>query len=151
MTNNKNSESKETQTRKQGLLILGLAIMALGLALANAAILALGAVFFIIGLAQRSEHDINESSTFPIANIDKDAFYDLYIAGTNLPFGQISGTQLIFLIDNLEEEFLEDQDYAISQLTLDYLHDQGADPDLIALLNRSLGDNEELTIVWKQR
>ena len=62
---------------------------------------------------------------------------------------QISGEQLQFLVDNLEEEFPEDHDYDINSLTLDYLQEEGADPDLINLLRQALGENEDMTIIWK--
>lgn len=54
------------------------------------------------------------------------------------PLGTISEDQLDFLIDNLEEEFEEDEEYFISQATLDYLKEQGADDELMALLERAV-------------
>ena len=82
--------------------------------------------------------------------IDKNETYTLYKNTTDVLLGEISGKQLQFLIDYLEEEFLEDRDYAITNLTLDYLSARGADPDLIALLRQALGDSEEITIIWKR-
>ena len=151
MTNHHSRESKENQTGNQALLIIGLVLIPSGIATANAAILAIGIVFFIIGLAQRNERGKSETAASPTANVDKDALYDLFNLDTNTQLGKISGAQLIFLIDNLEEEFLEDQDYAINRLTLDYLRDQGADTAVLELLNHALGSNEEVTIVWKRQ
>jgi hypothetical protein len=54
------------------------------------------------------------------------------------PLGTISEDQLDFLIENLEEEFEEDEEYFISQSTLDYLREQGADDELMALLERAV-------------
>ena len=82
--------------------------------------------------------------------IDKDATYTLYKNDTDTLLGEISAEQLQFLIDYLEEEFLEDRDYAITKLTLDYLAAGGADAALMALLRQGLGGAEEITIIWKR-
>jgi hypothetical protein len=52
--------------------------------------------------------------------------------------GTITKSQLDFLVDNLEEEFEDDEECFLSPDTLDYLRSQGADKDLISLLERSL-------------
>ena len=70
--------------------------------------------------------------------------------GTNKPLGQITAVQLQYLIDNLEEEWLEDQDYAITPLLLEYFEGLGADPQLITLLKDALGGRAEIEIVWSQ-
>ena len=67
---------------------------------------------------------------------------------TNRPLGQITEAQLQYLIDHLEEEGTEDQDYAVTPLLLEYFEGLGADPELIALLKDALGDREEIEIVW---
>ena len=82
--------------------------------------------------------------------INKDETYTLYKNDMDTFLGEISGKQLQFLIDYLEEEFLEDRDYAITKLTLDYLGAGGADPALMALLRQALGEAEEITIIWKR-
>lgn len=74
----------------------------------------------------------------------------LHEKDTNKPLGQISEEQLKFLIDNLEEEWLEDQDYAITPLLLEYFEGIGADPALISLLKDALGGREEIEIVWSE-
>jgi hypothetical protein len=68
--------------------------------------------------------------------------------GTNTPLGSISEEQLQYLIDQLEEEWLEDQDYAITSLLLDSFEASGADPALVSLLRDALGDRGEIEIVW---
>ena len=68
--------------------------------------------------------------------------------GTNRPLGQITEAQLQYLIDHLEEEGTEDQDYAVTPLLLEYFEGLGADPELISLLKDALGDREEIEIVW---
>ena len=69
---------------------------------------------------------------------------------TNKPLGQISEEQLQYLIDNLEEEWLEDQDYAITPLLLEYFEGQGADARLVSLLRDALAGREEIEIVWSK-
>jgi hypothetical protein len=71
-------------------------------------------------------------------------------AVTGKRIGSITGEQLQFLVDQLEEESLEDRDYAITRMTVDYLETQGGDPDLIALLRQALGGREEVMIRWSR-
>jgi processive 1,2-diacylglycerol beta-glucosyltransferase len=67
---------------------------------------------------------------------------------TNQPIGTVTEDQLQYLIDQLEEEWSEDQDYAVSNMLLDMFEGQGADPQLVSLLRTALGDREEMNIVW---
>ena len=69
---------------------------------------------------------------------------------TNKPVGQISEEQLQYLIDHLEEEWLEDQDYAITPLLLQHFEEQGADTALVSLLRDALGGREEMEVVWNK-
>jgi len=73
---------------------------------------------------------------------------NLYEKDTNKTLGQISEAQLQYLIDHLEEEGSEDQDYAVTPLLLEYFEGLGADPTLISLLKDALGGREEIEIVW---
>ncbi len=70
--------------------------------------------------------------------------------GTDKPLGQISEDQLQYLIDHLEEEWLEDQDYAITPLLLQVFEEQGADPALVSLLRDALRGRDEMEIVWSR-
>lgn len=70
--------------------------------------------------------------------------------GTDKALGQISEEQLQYLIDHLEEEWLEDQDYVITPLLLQVFDEQGADPQLVALLRDALGGRPEMEIVWSR-
>lgn len=70
--------------------------------------------------------------------------------GTDKPLGQISEEQLQYLIDHLEEEWLEDQDYAITPLLLQVFEEQGADPALVSLLRDALRGRDEMEIVWSR-
>jgi hypothetical protein len=59
------------------------------------------------------------------------------------PVATITKTQLDFLIDNLEEEFELDEECFLSPETIDYLKTQGADSNLISILERALGGNQD--------
>jgi len=75
---------------------------------------------------------------------------NLFEKDTNKPLGQISEAQLQYLIDHLEEEGSEDQDYAVTPLLLEYFEGLGADPTLLSLLRDALGGREEIEIVWSK-
>jgi hypothetical protein len=74
----------------------------------------------------------------------------LYDAATGAPLGTITEEQLKFLIDQLEEESAQDQDYYINQETLNMFEEAGADPGLLALLRRALGNRKEIDIRWSR-
>jgi hypothetical protein len=143
----------DKESPKQGIstsrvfYIIGTVLMVFGIVSANAAFLGIGVVFFVLGQAQRDQKTPSQSVSM---EIDKNAKYKLYIDDTHTLLDEISGEQLQFLVDNLEEEFLEDRDYAITRLTIDFLDAKGADPALSALLKQSLGEQEEITIIWKR-
>lgn len=63
--------------------------------------------------------------------------------------GDISDQQLKFLVEQLEEEHDEDQDYFIDRDTLELLSDNGADPELLALLEKAIGDDDSMDIAWE--
>ncbi len=69
---------------------------------------------------------------------------------TDKELGTITEKQLQFLVDQLEEEWPEDQDYAISSMLLDLFEGEDADPQLVSLLRTALGDKDEINIVWSR-
>lgn len=69
---------------------------------------------------------------------------------TGESLGSLTEKQLQFLIDQLEEEFPEDQDYWLNPSTVSLLEEAGADPELLALLKRALGDGEGVEIRWSR-
>ncbi len=73
---------------------------------------------------------------------------NVFDQSTGQQIGTLTEQQLQFLIDQLEEESEEDRDYAITRMTVDFLAEQGADPDLLVLLRRALSDKDEVTIRW---
>lgn len=74
----------------------------------------------------------------------------LHEKSTHKLLGTISEAQLQFLIDQLEEEWLEDHDYSITPLLLDAFEAEGADPELITVLRNALGGQAEIEIVWSR-
>jgi len=60
----------------------------------------------------------------------------------------ISGEQLRFLTDQLEEESAEDTDYYIDRPTLAMFAERGVDPTLLASLQKALGDRGGMEIEW---
>ncbi|MCC6454028.1 MAG: galactosyldiacylglycerol synthase [Caldilineaceae bacterium] len=67
---------------------------------------------------------------------------------TNTEIGEITQSQLDFLISQLEEESATDRDYYINQATLDYFTQQGADPALVSLLRDELAGRSDMDIRW---
>ncbi|MFC2031403.1 galactosyldiacylglycerol synthase [Chloroflexota bacterium] len=64
--------------------------------------------------------------------------------------GTISPGDLQYLVDQLEEETLEDQDYYIDLATIDWFEEQGGDAELTELLRGALGDREGMDIRWSK-
>lgn len=62
--------------------------------------------------------------------------------------GQISDEQLAFLVEQLEEEHDEDQDYYIDRDTLELLSDNGIDHELLGMLEKAMGDDDSMDIAW---
>jgi hypothetical protein len=63
--------------------------------------------------------------------------------------GDITDKQLAFLVEQLEEEHDEDEDYFVDRDTLELLSDNGADPELLALLEKAIGDDDSMDIAWE--
>jgi len=68
---------------------------------------------------------------------------------TGTEIGTISDVQLTFLAEQLEADHEDDTDYFIDRETLELLSDNGADPGLLAMLEKAIGDDEEMKIVWE--
>ena len=64
--------------------------------------------------------------------------------------GSISDEQLQFIVDELEEESDDDQDYWLNLTMIEIMQEKGADKSLIDLLINALGDQEELEIIWSK-
>jgi len=77
--------------------------------------------------------------------------YALYVKADHRFIGDISDDELKFLVDNLEEESLEDTDYDLSRLTLEYLLGNGLSPRLAQMLDTALGDQDDVEIVYEAK
>ncbi len=64
--------------------------------------------------------------------------------------GSITEEQLQFLTGELEEESSRDQDYYLTSATVDMLEEDGADPNLVALLRSALAGREGMDIRWSR-
>ncbi len=69
---------------------------------------------------------------------------------TNAVIGTLTLDQLQFLIDRLEEETPEDHDYWLNRTEIEILREQGADAELIAMLEQALGSADDMEVVWEQ-
>ena len=73
----------------------------------------------------------------------------LFRLDTGDTIGNITDVQLAFLVAQLEEEHDDDKDYFIDRDTLELLSDNGADPDLLGMLEKAIGEDEEMDIAWE--
>jgi hypothetical protein len=73
----------------------------------------------------------------------------LFRINTGADIGTITDVQLRFLVEQLEEEHDEDQDYFIDRDTLELLADNGIDEELLAKLEKALGDDDSMDIAWE--
>ena len=69
---------------------------------------------------------------------------------TGAALGTITEAQLQFLIDQLEEESSDDQDYYINETTVDLFEQRGADMALIRFLRNALKGRSEMEIRWSR-
>ena len=76
---------------------------------------------------------------------------DLYNVATNQLLGSITEADLQVLIDGLEEESSEDQDYYIDQATIDMLADGRPSDHLLGILRTAVGSGEGVEIRWERR
>ena len=76
---------------------------------------------------------------------------DLYNAATKQLLGSITEPDLQVLVDALEEESTQDQDYYIDAATIDFIADGKATDHLVHLLRGALGSAEGVDIRWNRR
>lgn len=68
---------------------------------------------------------------------------------TQQVIGTLTPAQLQFLVDRLEEESSTDHDYWLNRAELEILAEEGAETELIALLEQAMGDGDELEVEWE--
>ncbi len=74
----------------------------------------------------------------------------LYNKMTGDLLGEIGEDDLQFLVDQMEEESMKDQDYSITNMEIAYFAEHGASPELISLLQQALGEQTEVIILWSR-
>jgi len=65
---------------------------------------------------------------------------------TDDDIGTISDAQKTFLVGQLEDDDEDDTDFLIDRETIELLSDNDGDPELLALLEKGLGDDDSMTI-----
>lgn len=75
---------------------------------------------------------------------------NLHDRDTGTLITQISEEQLALLIQELEEESSDDQDYFIDMGTLSLLGAAGLDKALLHTLGKALGERDGMEIVWSR-
>ena len=76
---------------------------------------------------------------------------DLYNAATNQVIGSITEADLKVLVDALEEEGVNDQDYYINRATIDVIADGKATEHLVGLLRKAVGGGDGVDVRWQRR
>lgn len=72
----------------------------------------------------------------------------VYRIDTDKEIGEIADDQLAIIVKQLEDEHDQDDEYFIDQDTLELLSDNNVDPEVIAKLEKALGDDDDMTIAW---
>ena len=73
----------------------------------------------------------------------------LYRLDSGVTIGTITDEQLAFLVKQLEDEHAQDDEYFLDRDTLELLSDNNIDPDLLAMLEKAMGDDDEMDIAWE--
>ena len=76
---------------------------------------------------------------------------NVYDVESGQPCGTITEEQLKFMMAQLEEESLDDNDYYLNRATLDLFESQGAHPLLLETLRNALGNREDMDLRWERR
>ena len=74
----------------------------------------------------------------------------LYVKDQSRLIGAITAEQLETLNDLLEEEDSQDHDYYVDRDILDFLEEEGADAELIALLRPHIPEGDGVEIQWRE-
>jgi len=68
---------------------------------------------------------------------------------TDDDIGTISEAHKAFLVAQLEDDDEDDTDFQVDRETIELLSDNDADPELLALLEKALGDDDSMTIAFE--
>ena len=78
-----------------------------------------------------------------------DPMYRLVDIEHDNEIGVVTEDQLQFLIDNLEEEGFEDQNYYIDPESLSFLAEEGCDEELLTMLTDALEDRINIDVRYE--
>ena len=78
-----------------------------------------------------------------------DQMYRLMNIEHDEEIGVITEDQVQFLVDNLEEEGFEDQDYYIDSESLSFLAENGCDEELVTMLADALEDRVNIDVRYE--
>jgi len=67
---------------------------------------------------------------------------------SNRRIGSISYAQLQFLIDELGEQHKNDQDFRVNSAALKVLKEHGADAPLTDIIEKAMGNHNEVEFYW---
>src|SRR5262249_10291894 len=101
----------------------------------------------LVGELGARNHQLNP---FHWGHHDAPMPYSLYIKDSDTRIGLVAEEQLEELIDLLEEEGAEDQDYYIDADVLEFMEQEGADPKLLELLRPHVTDEEGIDVEWRE-
>ncbi|HXJ82840.1 MAG TPA: hypothetical protein VMS64_29650 [Candidatus Methylomirabilis sp.] len=99
----------------------------------------------------RTSSDASASGGDNVEEEEATSMIDLYDNATNRKIGSILESELKVLVDYLEEESPDDQDYFIDQATIDYMADGRASDHLVNLLRAAVGSSDGVEIRWERR
>jgi hypothetical protein len=63
--------------------------------------------------------------------------------------GTISDDHVKFLVSQLEDDHDTDNEYFVDRETLELMSDNGADPELVGLLEKGLAGDDEMNVAWE--
>lgn len=78
-----------------------------------------------------------------------DQMYKLINLARTEEVGVVTEDQLQFLVDNLEEKGIEDQDYYIDEDILSFLAENGCEGDLLTMLTEALDGRLSIDIRYE--
>lgn len=74
----------------------------------------------------------------------------LRIKGSGEYIGTLSESQLQYLIDELEEEHSQDQDYWLHRSQVEIFKEKDAEPALVEMLEKALGGHDDVEVIWEK-
>ncbi len=67
---------------------------------------------------------------------------------SNAWLGSLTYAQLQFLINELKDEYKNDQEYLVNRGALEMLKEQGAEVALTQVIEKAMGDKDKVEFYW---